>query len=129
MGQCRAVWPAKQHMGNVDGEINIELWRIGYLSIHVILRWSAHCCRTTGVSCSHIGQEECLGETCCHVTVTRTCFLVKPSSCHIDMETHCGGRLGKGIGGSWGDERGFVMKGVVVSHEVVRGELLSCLLL
>ena len=23
--QCRAVWPAKQCVGNVDGEINIEL--------------------------------------------------------------------------------------------------------
>ena len=53
---------------------------------------------------------------------------MKPSSCHIDMEICHGGRLGKGIGGSWGDERGFVMKGVIVSHEVVRGESLSCLL-
>ena len=62
VGQCRAVWLAKQHMGNVDSEINIELWRIGSLFIHMILRWSARCCGPTG--------EECLGETCCHVTIT-----------------------------------------------------------
>ena len=38
-----------------------------------------------------------------HATVGKTCFLVKPSSCHIDMETCHEGRLRKGIGGSWGD--------------------------
>ena len=55
------------------------------------------------MSCGHISQEECLGETCHHATVVQTCFLVKPSSCHIDMETCHEGRLGKGIGGSWGN--------------------------
>ena len=101
--QFRAAWPARWHVGIVDSEINVELWWIGYLFIHIVLWWSACCCGTTGVSCDHIGQEGCLGETYCHVTVMQTCFPVKPSSCCIDMETCCGGRLGKGIGESWGD--------------------------
>ena len=39
----------------------------------MVLRWSARHLGTTGVSCSHIGQEGCLGETCRHVTVAQTC--------------------------------------------------------
>ena len=61
-------------MGIVDSEIGVELRQIGYLFIHVVLQWSARGFRTTGMSCGHIGQEGCLGETCRYATAARTCF-------------------------------------------------------
>ena len=96
MDKCKAAWPAKQRMSVEDSEISIELWWTSYLFIQIVLRWSVHCHGTTGVSCSHIGWEGCLSETCHHMTVMRTCSAVKLPSCPIDMETHCERRLEKG---------------------------------
>ena len=103
MDKCKAAWPARQRMSVEDSEIGIELWWTSYLFIQIVLRWSVHCHRTTGVSCSHIGWEGCLSETCHHMTVMWTCSAVKLPSCPIDMETHCERRLEKGIGRSWGN--------------------------
>ena len=74
MNQFRVAWPARKHIGIVNSEIDIELQWIYYLFIHVVLWWSARCLGTTGVICSHIGQEGCLDETCRHATVVQTCF-------------------------------------------------------
>ena len=73
IGWHRAVCLAKQRMGSVDSKISVEFQWIYYLFIHVVLWWSACCLGTTGVNCGRIGQEGCLGETRCHVTVARTC--------------------------------------------------------
>ena len=74
VGWCRAVCPAKQRVGSVDSKISIEFQWIYYLFIHMVLRQSARCLRTTGVNRSRIGQERCLGETRRDATVARTCF-------------------------------------------------------
>ena len=103
VGQFRAAWPARRRVGVVDSKIGVELQWINYLFIHVALWWFTCSFGTIGVSCGHVGQEGCLGETCCHATAVRSCF---QWSCLLVTS------VWKHVVGRW--------KEVVISREVMK---------